>query len=194
MVVIPMIWTSCSVRKRQRTSRNDGLWLRVARIPRAKTQSRSGSRRRVSVGPHCLTDERCEGRCWPSWVCSRNDCWSPFGCRHELNPCISPWQGDRWDRDFNGLVDLEAAKGPERTRKDLRGPGRITSFLPHAGGDYLMLGEAERSLCAAAVGIRAWRIMTWRTTPSQPAMCVRGALPPPRMHFTSGKLLARFAF
>jgi hypothetical protein len=51
-------------------------------------------------------------------------------------------QGAHLPGDFNGLADLEGAKGPERTRKDSKGPKkhcRITSFLPHAGGDYLML-------------------------------------------------------
>jgi hypothetical protein len=58
--------------------------------------------------------------------------------RRDLNPRRSPWQGGQGPRDSNELADLEAAKGPERTRKDLRGPARITSLLPHEGGDYLM--------------------------------------------------------
>ena len=52
--------------------------------------------------------------------------------RRDLNPRRSPWQGEPWDRDFNGLAELEAAKGPERTREALKSLPR----LPHY---YLML-------------------------------------------------------
>ena len=59
--------------------------------------------------------------------------------RRDLNPRRSPWQGEHRRRDSNELADLERVKGPERTRKDLKGP----AGLPHC---YLMW-EAITSCC-----------------------------------------------
>ena len=65
-----------------------------------------------------------------------------------MNSRRSPWQGEHRHCDFNGLADLEGAKGPERTRKDLKS----TAGLPHS---YLMLAAARQA------GSERETIMRW---------------------------------